>query len=79
MNKYVAPILVTLFCVIYLTYLITYLNVSKSYEEQMKICDGMKSTYIEEIDKRDDVINQMEQEINELRYNLDNCGGWCND
>ena len=78
MNKYVVPILITLFCVIYLTYLITYLNVSKSYEEQMKTCDGMKNTYIEEIDKRDDVITQMEQEINELRYNLDNCGDWCN-
>ena len=44
----------------------------------MKTCDGMKNTYIEEIDKRDDVITQMEQEINELRYNLDNCGDWCN-
>ena len=59
MNKYIVPILITFFCLIYLTYLITYLNVSKSYEEQIQ---AYKYN-----------MTEMEQEISELRNTLYNC------
>ena len=78
MNKYIIPLILTFFCTIYLTYLITYTVVTNNYEYQINEYEGMKNTYIEEIYKRDDVIGQMEQEIYELRFNLESCESWCN-
>ena len=78
MNKYIIPTILTFFCTIYLTYLITYMVVSNSYQIRINEYEGMIDTYKEEITRRDDVIGQMEQEIYELRFNLDSCEEWCN-
>ena len=76
MNKYIIPLILTFFCTIYLTYLITYITVSNNFQEELNICKGMNNTYKEEVYKRDDVIGQMEQDIYELRFNLDSCESW---
>ena len=73
MNKYIVPILITLFSAIYLTYLITYMNVSKNYEEQIKNYEGMKKTFQEEIYNRDYAIDEMDKEIQELRNTYCHC------
>lgn len=78
MNKYIIPIIITLLGSIYLTYIITKEVVSNEYIKQINTYEGMKNTYIEEVYKRDDVIGQMEQEIFELRFNLESCESWCN-
>lgn len=76
MNKYIIPLILTFICTIYLTYLITYKVVTNNYEYQINEYEGMKNTYKEEVYKRDEIIGQMEQEIYELRFNLDSCESW---
>ena len=76
MNKYIIPLILTFFCTIYLTSVITFKVTKDIYTEELNICKGMNNTYKEEVYKRDDVIGQMEQEIYELRFNLESCESW---
>lgn len=74
--KYITGGIITLICLVYLTILITTVVIKNSYKEELNTCKGMNNTYKEEIYKRDDVIGQMEQEIFELRFNLESCESW---
>lgn len=63
MNKYIIPTILTFILGTYLTSLITF--------------EVAETIFTEEINKRDDVIGQMEQDISELRFNLSSCEEWC--
>ncbi len=73
MNKYIIPSVVTLVCLVYITILITTVVVKNSYKEELNTCKGMNNTYKEEVYNRDEIIGEMEQEIFELRFNLESC------
>ncbi|MBQ7139969.1 MAG: hypothetical protein IJO32_00520 [Bacilli bacterium] len=61
MNKYIIPTIITFLIGIYLTWLITDINISKKYREELNVCKGMNNTYVEEINIRDEIINKLEQ------------------
>ena len=76
MNKYIIPSVVTLVCLVYITSLVTFAVVKNKWEEELNVCKGMNNTYKEEVYNRDEMIAKMEQEIFELRFNLDSCESW---
>lgn len=61
MNKYIIPTIITILITNYLTWLITDINISKKYREELNVCRGMNNTYVEEINIRDEIINKLEQ------------------
>ena len=61
MNKYIIPTIITFLIGIYLTWLITDINISKKYREELNICKGMNDTLQREILYRDEIINKLEQ------------------
>lgn len=73
MNKYIIPSVVTLVCLIYITSLVTFAVVKNKWEEELNVCKGMNNTYLDEVYRRDEKIGKMEQEIFELRFNLESC------
>lgn len=71
MNKYIIPTIITFLIGIYLTWLITDINISKKYREELNVCKGMNNTYVEEINIRDEIINKLEQgKENEWKYRI---------
>lgn len=58
MRKYVIPIIITFIVGIYLTWLITDIYISNKYREELNVCRGMNNTYLEEINVRDEIIEE---------------------
>lgn len=59
MNKYIIPTIITFLITNYLTWLITDINISKKYREELNICKGMINTLEQEILYRDEIIEDL--------------------
>jgi hypothetical protein len=61
MNKYIIPTIITILITNYLTWLITDINISKKYREELNVCKGMNNTLQQEILYRDEIIEDLKE------------------
>lgn len=61
MNKYIIPTIITFLITNYLTWLITDINISKKYREELNICKGINNTLQQEILYRDEIIEDLKE------------------